>query len=82
MNCTVHITGLSNIVLGAELRLLFAGHGTVEDAGVVTDLHTGLGNGEGWVRMASADEAEAAERAVDGHEYMDRKLTVRVVKGG
>jgi len=77
MNRTVRIKGLSNIVLPAELRLLFAGHGTIIDAGVLADPLTGLGTGEGWIQMNSPAEAESAEAALNGREYMDRRLTVK-----
>ena len=50
-------------------------------AGVLTDPLTGLGNGAGWVQMASAAQARAAERAVHGSRYMDRPLIVKVAAG-
>jgi RNA recognition motif-containing protein len=78
MNGIVRIKGLSNIVLPAELRLLFAGHGTIVDAGVLADPLTGLGTGEGWIHMNSPGEAESAEAALNGREFMGRPLTVKV----
>jgi RNA recognition motif-containing protein len=58
-----------------QLRGLFADHGTVESANVVTDRETGRSRGFGFVEMAAAD-AETAISALNGTTLGDRSLNV------
>jgi cold-inducible RNA-binding protein len=60
----------------AELEQTFSEYGTVESAVVIRDRDTGRSRGFGFVEMASGDEAEAAQRALDGSSISGRPLRV------
>jgi len=70
------VGNLSYEVDNNALQDLFAGHGTVESASVITDRSTGQSKGFGFVEMASDDEAAAAIEALNGQEHHGRPLTV------
>ena len=58
-----------------EIRELFAQHGTVHSARVITDRGTGRSRGFGFVEM-DRDAGEAAVAAVNGMEMGGRALRV------
>lgn len=60
----------------AELEQTFSEYGAVESAVVIRDRDTGRSRGFGFVEMASTDEAEAAQRALDGSAVGGRPLRV------
>lgn len=64
----------------ADLESLFAAHGEVSKAQVITDRDSGRSRGFGFVEMATADAAQAAIDALDGHSVDGRQLTVNVAK--
>ena len=57
------------------LRAVFAEHGTVESAVVITDRETGRSRGFGFVEMDDAG-ADAALSALDGKDMDGRALRV------
>jgi len=59
----------------AELTALFAQHGNVISARIVTDKFSGKSRGFGFVDMEDAD-ATAAISALAGHKWGDRELTI------
>jgi RNA recognition motif-containing protein len=61
-----------------QLRELFASHGTIETANVVTDRHTNDSRGFGFVEFSSQEEAQAAIAALDGTEQFGRQLKVNM----
>lgn len=63
-----------------ELSELFAAHGTVESAKVITDRDTGRSKGFGFVEMSSEDEAQAAIQALNDSEVQGRQITVSVAR--
>lgn len=72
---------VGNLAFGTtsdDLRDLFAGHGTVTSASVVTDRETGRSRGFGFVEMS--DGAEAAVAATNMREFQGRSLTVNEAK--
>ncbi len=74
---------VSNIQFKAtqkELESLFSAYGTVESAKIVTDRETGRSRGFGFVEMPDITEAKAAINALNGHEFLDRALTVNEAK--
>jgi RNA recognition motif-containing protein len=60
---------------GSQLEALFATHGAVSSATVVTDRETGRSRGFGFVEMED-DGARAAIEALNGADYGGRQLTV------
>ena len=63
-----------------QLAQLFAAHGTVTSASVVTDRETGRSRGFGFVEMATPEQAQAAIKALDGTMVEGRNLTVNLAK--
>jgi RNA recognition motif-containing protein len=63
-----------------DLKNLFAAHGEVTSARIVTDKATGRSRGFGFVEMASDDMAQAAIKALDGTDFMGRPISVNVAK--
>jgi RNA recognition motif-containing protein len=59
----------------AELTEIFANHGEVQSARVISDRDTGRSRGFGFVEMETSDLA-ALIRATDGHEVDGRNLRV------
>jgi len=80
MNKKLFVGGLAYSVTDAELGQLFAAHGTVESAKVVTDKYTNQSRGFGFVEMSSQQEAEQAIAALNGKELQGRSLSVNMAK--
>ena len=59
----------------ADVRQLFAQHGTVESVSLPTDRETGRPRGFGFVEMSQADAARAIQ-SLNGHEMGGRQLRV------
>ena len=74
------IGGLSFSTSNERLREVFAQAGVVESAQVVTDRETGRSRGFGFVEMATAEDAEAAVKKLNGQEVDGRTLTVQPAK--
>lgn len=72
---------VGNLAFGTtsdDLRDLFAEHGTVTSASVVTDRETGRSRGFGFVEMS--DGADTAIAATNMREFQGRSLTVNEAK--
>lgn len=80
MSAKLYVGNLSFDVVDSELEDLFAPHGSVRSAQVITDRDTGRSKGFGFVEMGSASEAEAAIAALNGGEHKGRALTVNVAR--
>lgn len=76
MGSKIYVGGLPYSATDQELNDLFASHGTVESARVITDKFTGQSRGFGFVEMASGEEASAAITALNGSQFGGRTLTV------
>lgn len=76
----LYVGGLPYSVSDGQLEELFAAHGTVESARVITDRMTGRSKGFGFVEMSSTAEAEAAAQALNGSELQGRNLVVNEAK--
>ena len=59
---------------------VFAAHGTVESARVITDKFTGQSRGFSFVEMSTPEEANAAIAALNGTQMDGRTLTVNEAK--
>ncbi|HXV70536.1 MAG TPA: RNA-binding protein [Acidimicrobiia bacterium] len=63
-----------------DLETLFARHGSVSRAQVITDRDTGRSRGFGFVEMDDDAEAQAAIEALDGAEVDGRQIRVNVAR--
>ena len=64
-----------------QIRDLFGQNGrTVSEVKLVTDRETGRPRGFGFVEMGSSEEADSAIRALNGHNFGGRPLTVNEAK--
>lgn len=70
------VGGLPYSTSDDELAEVFAAHGTVASAKVITDRDTGRSKGFGFVEFESDDEGKAAEKALNGAEIGGRSITV------
>jgi len=59
-----------------QLTELFAPHGTVQSAKVISDRYTGQSRGFGFVEMATNEEAQKAITALNGTPLGGRTLVV------
>ena len=76
MGSKIYVGGLPYAATEQQLSDLFAVHGAVESARIITDKFTGQSRGFGFVEMASSDEAQKAISALNGTDMGGRTLTV------
>ena len=76
MGAKIYVGGLPYSATETQLNDLFAVHGTVESARVITDRFTGQSRGFGFVEMNKDEEAKAAITALNGTQMDGRTLTV------
>ena len=80
MGSKIYVGGLPFSTTDTQMEALFAAHGTVESARVITDKFTGKSRGFGFVEMSSPNEAQAAIAALNSTELEGRSLTVNEAK--
>jgi RNA recognition motif-containing protein len=80
MGSKIYVGGLPYSATDSELTTLFATHGTVESARVITDKFTGQSRGFGFVEMSTSQEAAAAITALNDSQMDGRTLTVNEAK--
>lgn len=80
MQNKLFVGGLPWAVDDAQLEELFAPHGEVTSARVVTDKFTGKSRGFGFVEYATDEQAQAAIDAMDGSEIDGRTINVNVAR--
>ncbi|MCC6140200.1 MAG: RNA-binding protein [Nitrospira sp.] len=76
MGSKIYVGGLPYAATEQQLSELYATHGAVESARVITDKFTGQSRGFGFVEMASDSEAQSAITALNGADFGGRTLTV------
>jgi len=76
----LYIGNLSYDVTNADLEVLFAAHGSVVEAAVVTQSGSDKSKGFAFVEMGSVEEAKAAAAALNDHEVQGRKMLVTGAK--
>jgi len=76
MSTKLYVGNLSYSVSNTDLEQLFAPHGMVASAHVITDRETGRSKGFGFVEMGNDQQAQAAISALNGKEVGGRSLTV------
>lgn len=75
-----YVGGLPSSVTEGRLQEIFAAHGTVESAKVITDKFTGQSRGFGFVEMGSGEEAQRAIQGLNGTQLDGRSLVVNEAK--
>jgi RNA recognition motif-containing protein len=76
MPTKIYVGNLPWRATDAQLTQLFGAHGEVTDARIVTDRETGRSRGFGFVTMTSAEAAQSAIKALNGHSLEGRGLVV------
>ena len=76
MGKKLYVGNLGYNIRSNDLERLFAPHGAVRSAEVITDRTTGQSKGFGFVEMGSDQEASAAIAALNGKEMDGRTVTV------
>ena len=76
MGTKLYVGNLSYDINKSDLEQMFAAHGTVASAQVITDRETQRSKGFGFVEMGSEQEAQAAIAALNGKSIDGRALTV------
>lgn len=76
MGTRLYVGNLPYSVSSSELEQMFAQHGTVTSAEVISDRDTGRSKGFGFVEMSNDQQAQAAIAALNGQDNGGRALTV------
>lgn len=76
MGKKLYVGNLSYDVTKNDLEQMFAAHGAVTSAQVITDRETQRSKGFGFVEMSSDQEAQSAIAALNGKSVGGRALTV------
>jgi uncharacterized membrane protein YgcG len=76
MGKKLYVGNLSFDVRDGDLEALFAQHGGVASAEVISDRDSGRSKGFGFVEMESEEAAQTAINALHDREYKGRNLTV------
>jgi RNA recognition motif-containing protein len=76
MSRKIYVGNLPWSTTSADLEAMFAEHGAVRSAEVISDRETGRSRGFGFVEMESDEGLQAAVSALNGHELNGRPLTV------
>lgn len=80
MAMRVYVGGLPYSATEEDLENLFASHGSVASATVITDKFTGQAKGFGFVEMSTDEEARTAINSLNGTLFGGRTLTVNEAK--
>jgi RNA recognition motif-containing protein len=76
MSRKIYVGNLPWSTTSADLEAMFAPHGAVRSAEVISDRETGRSRGFGFVEMESDEGLQAAIAALNGQEINGRPLTV------
>lgn len=80
MSTNIYVGNLTFNTTSGDLEALFADHGEVTKATVISDRDTGRSRGFGFVEMGTSEAANAAIAALNGRNVDGRDLTVNVAK--
>ena len=76
MSRKIYVGNLPWSTASADLEAMFAPHGAVRSAEVISDRETGRSRGFGFVEMETDEGLQAAITALNGQEINGRPLTV------
>ena len=80
MSTNIYVGNLSFSTGSSDLETLFAQHGPVTKAAVISDRDTGRSRGFGFVEMESAEAAQKAIDSLDGADFEGRTLKVNIAQ--
>ena len=80
MGSKLYVGNLSYNTTSSDLEQLFAAHGSVQSAEVISDRDTCRSKGFGFVQMGTDEEAQAAIAGLNGQQHDGRTLTVNEAK--
>ena len=80
MSRKIYVGNLPWSTASADLEAMFAPHGAVRSAEVISDRETGRSRGFGFVEMETDEGLQAAITALNGQEINGRPLTVNVAR--
>ena len=80
MSNNLYVRNLTFNTNSSDLESLYAAHGEVSKAQVITDRDSGRSRAFGFVEMATAEGAQAAIGALNGQNVDGRQLAVNVAK--
>src|SRR6059036_1499080 len=80
MNTKLFVGNLSFNTTENDLQDMFAAHGTVTEANLITDRTTGRPRGFGFVTMATEEEAQKAISALNGTSLDGRNIAVSIAR--
>lgn len=80
MSTNIYVGNLTFQTTSDDLENMFAEHGAVTKAVVITDRDSGRSRGFGFVEMGTADQAKAAIEALNGRNVDGRDLTVNLAR--
>ena len=80
MSSNLYVGNLTFNTTTDDLKTLFAQHGDVSKAQVITDRDTGRSRGFGFVEMKSQEGADTAISELNGTDLDGRDLAVSVAK--
>jgi RNA recognition motif-containing protein len=72
----IYVGNLPWSTTSADLEQMFAEHGAVRSAEVISDRETGRSRGFGFVEMETEEGMNQAIQALNGHDMGGRPLTV------
>lgn len=77
---SIYVGNLSYEITQEDLSEVFGEYGTVQRVHLPTDRETGRVRGFAFVEMETEAEEDKAIEALDGAEWMDRKMKVNKAK--
>jgi transformer-2 protein len=76
------VTGIHPRLTEADITQLFEKYGEVEKANIMRDPHTGDSRGFGFVKMVTAEAADAARDGLQGQLHEGRTLSIEKARRG
>ncbi len=76
----IYISNLGEKISDDALKALFAEHGQISSAKVITDLFTGYSRGFGFVEMPDETEASEAISKINGSVVEGQTLSVEIAR--
>lgn len=76
----IYVSNLNFKTSSESLQNLFAEHGEISSANVITDRETGRSRGFGFVEMPNDAEGQQAIDALNGTEFEGKQITVNVAR--